>query len=132
MMFNEDSTPVLAKHSKNFSRRDCLCIGVDRMQRNFEPMKPQVEQWQEALIPDVRAKLIIYRAFIDGELEAPSSPMAAVHRRAEAPSSEKQPVSGVRTRTKQNQGDIQNQVKRRGLPAVTVRADKRFASCDQL
>jgi hypothetical protein len=78
MMFNRDSTPVLAE---NFSLRDCLCIGVDRMQRNFEPMKPQVEQWQEAQIPDVRAKLIIYRVFIDGELEAPSSLMAAAYRR---------------------------------------------------
>jgi hypothetical protein len=37
MMFNGDFTPVLAKHSKNFSLQDCLCIGVDRMQRNFEP-----------------------------------------------------------------------------------------------
>jgi hypothetical protein len=77
MMFNGDFTPVLAKHSKNFSLQDCLCIGVDRMQRNFEPMKRQVEQWQEAQIPDVTAKLIIYRAFVDGELEAPSSLMVA-------------------------------------------------------
>ena len=79
-MFNGDFTPVLAKHSKNFSLQDCLCIGVDRMQRNFEPMKRQVEQWQEAQIPDVTAKLIIYRAFVDGELEAPSSLIVTVHR----------------------------------------------------
>jgi hypothetical protein len=50
------------------------------MQRNFEPMKRQVDQWREAQIPEVTAKLIIYRAFIDGELEAPSSLMALVHR----------------------------------------------------
>jgi Domain of unknown function (DUF932) len=80
MMFSGDFTPVLAKHSKNFSLQDCLCIGVDRMQRNFEPMKRQVEQWQEAQIPDVMAKLMIYRAFVDGELEAPSSLMVTVHR----------------------------------------------------
>jgi hypothetical protein len=80
MMFSGDFTPVLAKHSKNFSLQDSLCIGVDRMQRNFEPMKRQVEQWREAQIPDVTAKLIIYRAFVDGELEAPSSLMALVHR----------------------------------------------------
>jgi hypothetical protein len=80
MMFSGDFTPVLAKHSKNFSLQDSLCIGVDRMQRNFEPMKRQVEQWREAQIPDVTAKLIIYRAFVDGELEAPSTLMALVHR----------------------------------------------------
>lgn len=80
MMFNGDFTPVLAKHSKSFSLQDSLCIGVDRMQRNFEPMKRQVQQWQESQLSDVTAKLIIYRAFVDGELAAPSSLMVAVHR----------------------------------------------------
>jgi len=38
-------TPVLAKHSKSFSLIDCISVGVDRMQRNFEPMRKQVEAW---------------------------------------------------------------------------------------
>lgn len=80
MMFSGDFTQVLAKHSTNLSLQDCLCVGVDRMQRDFEPMKRQVEQWQEAQIPGVTAKLIIYRAFVDGELDAPSSLMVGVHR----------------------------------------------------
>jgi hypothetical protein len=29
-------TLVLAKHSKSFSLIDCISVGVDRMQRNFE------------------------------------------------------------------------------------------------
>jgi hypothetical protein len=80
MMFSGDFTPVLAKHSKSFSLQDSLCIGVDRMQRNFEPMKRQVQTWQESQLADVTAKLIIYRAFVDRELDAPSSLMTAVHR----------------------------------------------------
>jgi len=36
-------TRVLAKHSKSLSRIDCISVGVDRMQRNFEPMRRQVE-----------------------------------------------------------------------------------------
>ena len=28
----------LAMHSKSFSLIDCISVGVDRMQRNFEPM----------------------------------------------------------------------------------------------
>jgi len=36
-------TPVLAKHSKSFSLIDCISVGVDRMERNFEPMRKQVE-----------------------------------------------------------------------------------------
>jgi hypothetical protein len=31
-------TPVLAKHSKSFSLIDCISVGVDRVQWNFEPM----------------------------------------------------------------------------------------------
>jgi hypothetical protein len=33
--------PVLAKHSKSFSLIDCISVGVDRMQRNFETMRKQ-------------------------------------------------------------------------------------------
>ena len=36
-------TPVLAKHSKAFSLVDAISVGVDRMQRSFEPMRKQVE-----------------------------------------------------------------------------------------
>jgi len=43
MAFSGDFTPVLAKHSKSFSLIDCISVGVDRMQRNFEPMRKQVE-----------------------------------------------------------------------------------------
>jgi hypothetical protein len=38
-----DFTPVLAKHSKSFSLVDAISVGMDRMQRNFEPMRNQVE-----------------------------------------------------------------------------------------
>ena len=31
-------TPVLAKHTKSFTLVDTLSVGVDRIQRNFEPM----------------------------------------------------------------------------------------------
>src|SRR5712692_2404155 len=65
MAFHGDFTPVLAKHSKNFSLLDALSIGVDRMQRNFEPMRKQIEQWRESQIADVTAKLVIYEAFIE-------------------------------------------------------------------
>ena len=40
-------TPVLAKHSKSFSLIDCISVVVDRMQRNFEPMREQVEAGRE-------------------------------------------------------------------------------------
>lgn len=73
MAFSGDFTPVLAKHSKSFNLIDTLAVGVDRIQRNFEPMQRQVEQWRSSQISDDRAKLILYEAFVDGELEAPRS-----------------------------------------------------------
>jgi len=48
-------SPVLAKHSKHFSLEDALSIGVDRMQRTFEPMRKQVEVWQSSELTDVTA-----------------------------------------------------------------------------
>jgi hypothetical protein len=71
MAFSGDFTPVLAKHSKHFNLEDALAVGVDRMQRNFAPMQKQVSGWKEAQITDTEAKLTIYKAFIEDQLEAP-------------------------------------------------------------
>jgi hypothetical protein len=72
-------TPVLAKHSKSFSLIDCISVGVDRMQRNFEPMRKPVEAWQRSEVSDVTAKVVIYEAFVDGKLEAPKHLARTVH-----------------------------------------------------
>jgi hypothetical protein len=72
-------TPVLAKHSKSFSLADCISVGVDRMQRNFEPMRKQVEAWQRSELTDVTARVVIYEAFVEGKLEAPKHLARTVH-----------------------------------------------------
>src|SRR5208337_2796431 len=74
-----DFTPVLAKHSKSFSLIDCISVGVDRMQRNFEPMRKQVETWQRSELTDATAKVVIYEAFVEGKLEAPKHLARNVH-----------------------------------------------------
>jgi hypothetical protein len=79
MAFHGDFTPVLAKHTKHVSLVDILSIGVDRMQRNFEPMRKQVEAWKQARLTDQAAKLIIYRAFVEGELDVPKHLTRRVH-----------------------------------------------------
>src|SRR5213594_1795267 len=58
MAFQGDFSPVLAKHTKNFSLIDAVSVGVDRMQRNFEPMRHQIEIWKQSLLPNEVAKLI--------------------------------------------------------------------------
>jgi hypothetical protein len=72
-------TPVLAKHSKSFSLIDCVSVGVDRMQPNFEPMRQQVERWRAQQLSGEVARLTIYRAFIEGELEVPKHLARRVH-----------------------------------------------------
>jgi hypothetical protein len=79
MAFAGDFTPVLAKHSKSFSLIDCISVGVDRMQRNFEPMRKQVEAWQRSELTDVTAKVVIYEAFVECKLEAPKHLARTVH-----------------------------------------------------
>lgn len=79
MAFHGDFTPVLAKHSRSFSLKDSLSIGVDRMQRNFEPMQRQIETWRESQLSDVAAKLLIYQAFIEGDLDVPRHLARDIH-----------------------------------------------------
>ncbi len=79
LAFHGDFTPVLAKHTKHLSLVDILSVGVDRMLRNFEPMKKQVEAWKGTRLPDEGAKLVIYRAFVGGELDVPKRLARRVH-----------------------------------------------------
>jgi hypothetical protein len=79
LAFSGDFAPVLAKHSKNFSLQNALSIGIDDMQRNFKPMVERVERWRQETLSDVSARLVIYRAFIEGELEVPRQLARNVH-----------------------------------------------------
>jgi hypothetical protein len=79
LAFSGDFAPVLAKHSKHFSLQNALSVGVDDMQRNFKPMVDGVERWRTSQLSDTAARLIIYRAFIEGELEVPRHLARSVH-----------------------------------------------------
>lgn len=79
MAFSGDFEPVLAKHSKNFKLQDALSIGCDSMQRNFAPMVQAVDRWRDTQLTDVSAKMFIYQAFIESELECPRHLDRIVH-----------------------------------------------------
>ena len=80
MAFSGDFQPVLAKHSNHFDLHNALAIGIDQMQRNFKPMSEQIERWCEAQITDECARSMIYRAFIEDQLDAPKHLAKEVHR----------------------------------------------------
>src|SRR5689334_21487911 len=79
MSFKGDFTPVLAKHSASMNLIDLVSIGVDKMQRNFDPLRKQVELWQKTDLTDNDAKLAIYNAFVVGDLKAPARLLPKVH-----------------------------------------------------
>ena len=81
MAFQGDFSPLLAKHTKNFQLTRALSAGVDDMQRNFEPMVKAVEKWRGDQLTDVTARLLIYRAFIESELDVPKHLARPVHDR---------------------------------------------------
>jgi hypothetical protein len=49
------------------------------MQRNFDPMRKQVEAWQRSELTDVTAKVVIYEAFVEGKLGTPKHLARTVH-----------------------------------------------------
>src|ERR1044071_1778823 len=46
MAFKGDFTPLLAKHSKSLNLVDLISVGVDKIQRSFEPLRQQVNDWR--------------------------------------------------------------------------------------
>lgn len=81
MAFQGEFEPLLAKHTKNFQLVRSISAGIDDMQRNFEPMVRAVDKWRSNQLSDVSARLIIYRAFIESELEVPKHLARPVHDR---------------------------------------------------
>ena len=79
MAFHGDFTPVLAKHTKRFQSRGC---GFGRRRSHaakFRTDARQIGTGEQNQIGDPDAKLVIYRAFVEGELEAPKHLGRRVH-----------------------------------------------------
>ncbi len=80
LAFKGDFMPVLAKHSKSLNLIDLVSVGVDKIQRNFEPLKTQIRDWHDYRLDDRNAKEIIYDAFLDSKLGLPRNLLPAIHR----------------------------------------------------
>lgn len=81
LAFRGEFFAVAKRHSKklldNFP--DTVAIGVDRVQRHFQPMQDQINVWKNHELPDVSAKEVIYRAFIEEGVDAPKHLARTVH-----------------------------------------------------
>lgn len=64
MALSGDFKPLLAKHSKNFDLIESVSLGVDRIQRGFEPLKKAIEFKRGFQMRPMDAQALIYRAFM--------------------------------------------------------------------
>jgi hypothetical protein len=80
MAFMGDFSPVLHKHSARLDLIDVVSVGVDKIQRNFEPLRCQITDWQQRPLADEKAKLIIYHAFVEAGLSIPRHLVHSVHK----------------------------------------------------
>jgi hypothetical protein len=65
MALSGDFKPMLAKHSKNFDLTESLALGVDRIQRQWTPLREQIDFMRQTTLEDDKARLLIYKAFMN-------------------------------------------------------------------
>jgi hypothetical protein len=78
MLFAGDFKPVLRKHTKAMELTDLMAVGVEKIQRNFDPMARQVEEWRTHTLHDSLAKSLIYDACLTEKL-FPRNLLPTVH-----------------------------------------------------
>jgi hypothetical protein len=96
LAFKGEFFAIARRHSRRLldGFTDTVSIGVDRVQRHFQPMQEQVNVWRNHELADIQARDVIYRAFIAGKLDAPKHLATVVHDHYFAP---KQPEFEPRT-----------------------------------
>lgn len=65
MALSGDFKPLLAKHTKHFDLVESLSIGVDRIQRGFEPLREAITFKRGRQLRDEEARSLIYRTFME-------------------------------------------------------------------
>jgi|GEM_PF-1590314 len=77
MSLSGDFKPLLAKHTKGFDLTESVSIGVDRIQRGFDPLQRAIRVKRYRKLPDDEARVTIYRAFMEERF--PVKLMKSVH-----------------------------------------------------
>lgn len=80
MMFLGNFTPLLARHSAQFHLIDQVSIAIDRIQRGYEPLTKQIETWQNRVISDDEARVILYKAFVEKGIPVPQTLLKTTHK----------------------------------------------------
>ena len=78
MALGGDFKPLLAKHTKHFDLVESVSIGVDRIQRGFQPLRETIDLMRTRQLSTDEARSLIYRAFMENRF--PMKLMKTVHR----------------------------------------------------
>lgn len=63
MALNGDFFPLKAKHTKNLDMVESVATGIDRIQRNWKPLREQIDFKRNTIVQPDQARLLIYNAF---------------------------------------------------------------------
>jgi hypothetical protein len=80
LSFRGDFSPLLTKHTHNVQLLDSVSIAVDRIQRQWPAITEEIDRWKNRTISDREAKEILYNAFIERKLKAPSKLIHEAHK----------------------------------------------------
>jgi hypothetical protein len=78
MALSGDFKPLLAKHTKNFDLVEAVSMGVDRIQRSWQPLRESIDIKRTMLLTEADAQALVYRAFMTQKF--PIKLMKRVHR----------------------------------------------------
>ena len=78
LAFSGDFNPMLQKHSKNLDLIESVSIAIDRIQRQWQPLRMAIDYKREHQLNDDVARNMIYRLFTDYKL--PISLFRTVHK----------------------------------------------------
>lgn len=78
LAFSGDFNPMLQKHSKNLDLVESVSIAIDRIQRQWQPLRMAIDYKREHFLNDDVARNMIYRLFTDYKL--PISLFRTVHK----------------------------------------------------
>lgn len=62
-----DFKPLAAKHSKRLNVEEALSLGVDRIQRQWQPLRERVDFMRQKTLPITTAQALIYRLFTEAK-----------------------------------------------------------------
>jgi hypothetical protein len=78
LAFSGDFNPLLARHSKNLDLIESVSIAVDRIQRQWQPLRSAIDFKRQHELTDEDARNLLYKIFTDYKF--PVSLLRTVHK----------------------------------------------------